>query len=771
MKKSIHSVIIIVIGLLFISSSLFVFNVPTTINDFFLPGSQPGQSGNLETPNKCDNCHGGYDKAVEPAFNWRGSMMAQAMRDPLYFASVAIANQDAPDSGDLCIRCHAPDGWLNGRSIPTDGSALNNNDFQGVQCDFCHKLVKPSSLGVNPFEGDLDYLRETYESDQEYLGKLTIIPPQSGNGMYVAHDANAKRGPFVDAQAKHKMNYSPFHSESDLCATCHDVSNPAFVKTTENADGTFNYEPNLFDTPSESFETYMMFPVERTYSEWKMSAFNSADGVSGTGLGGNKENVSSCQDCHMRDVSGYGANKRNIPFRHNLPLHDMTGGNTFVPLLVAQLYPDEVDQEALLEGIERAKFMLENAAIMEVIPDEVEGGYNGATVKITNNTGHKLPSGYPEGRRIWINIIAYDSNDNIVFESGHYDYEMAELTKENTKIYEAKLAMTEAVEKASGRSNDLIDGSSFHFVLNNKVIKDNRIPPRGFKNAMFIEIQSPPVGYSYSDGQYWDETAYNFNAVASKIVVKLFYQTTSKEYVTFLKEANFTTNDGEILYNLWANNGKSEPVVMEEISLGGSVSPPTGDVQLLVNDIQFSRVVSTRKGGKTQLTAIVSVEDENQNPVEGATVNGQFSGPTNSPVQGVTNEQGIVVFTTSTKKASSEWCLGISSVVKEGYQFSTNVQFCEQDQLSKIEQSNSNVTVFPNPANDVVRLKLDGIINEAIKIEVFNYSGVLMKTLNIIHSGGINENISLPVNELKPGIYFIRINHNQKTATRIVRIN
>ena len=57
--------------------------VPTTIDDFFLPGSQPNESGTFEGPDKCDNCHGDYDIPVEPAFNWRGSMMAQAARDPL----------------------------------------------------------------------------------------------------------------------------------------------------------------------------------------------------------------------------------------------------------------------------------------------------------------------------------------------------------------------------------------------------------------------------------------------------------------------------------------------------------------------------------------------------------------------------------------------------------------------------------------------------------------------------------------------------------------
>ena len=99
--------------------------VPTTINDFFLAGSQPGESGTITNPDQCYNCHQDSSKNVTLANEWRGSMMAQAARDPLFYAGMAIANQDAPESGDLCIRCHSPSGWLEGRSVPTDGSALN----------------------------------------------------------------------------------------------------------------------------------------------------------------------------------------------------------------------------------------------------------------------------------------------------------------------------------------------------------------------------------------------------------------------------------------------------------------------------------------------------------------------------------------------------------------------------------------------------------------------------------------------------------------------
>ena len=69
---------------------------PTDIQQ---PGTQPGEIVALEAPTKCDNCHGGYDLAVEPAHNWRGSMMAHASRDPIFWATVAVAESDLGGAG------------------------------------------------------------------------------------------------------------------------------------------------------------------------------------------------------------------------------------------------------------------------------------------------------------------------------------------------------------------------------------------------------------------------------------------------------------------------------------------------------------------------------------------------------------------------------------------------------------------------------------------------------------------------------------------------
>jgi hypothetical protein len=534
--------------------------VSTNLNDFFLPGSQPNQSGQLQTPAKCDNCHGGYDQAVEPAFNWRGSMMAQAARDALFYACLAIANQDAPDSGDLCIRCHSPAGWLEGRSVPTDGSALNQNDREGVQCDFCHKLVKPTPLGVNPYPTDTAYTSQTYPEDQSYLALLSPIPPASANGMYIADANNAKRGPFTDAAAKHQMFYSPFHQDAALCGTCHDVSNPVYQR---NSDDT--YSPNDFGQPAPSFDPYAMFPIERTYAEWKASAFATGGVDMGGRFGGNKLVVSTCQDCHMRDVTGVGCNKRGAPTRTDLPLHDLTGGNTFMPLLVAALYPGEVDMAALNAGVQRATEMLQKAASLEL-----SVANNVATVRVTNETGHKLPSGYPEGRRIWLNVQAFDGGGALIGEFGAYDPASAELETADTKVYEIKPGISSELAPVLG----LPAGASFHFVLNNQIYKDNRIPPRGFTNANFAAIQSAPVDYSYADEQFWDETQYDLPLGTETVVATLYYQTLSKEYVEFLRDENQTNDSGQTLYDLWAANGKSAPVVIAVATYPEPGPPP-----------------------------------------------------------------------------------------------------------------------------------------------------------------------------------------------------
>jgi hypothetical protein len=202
----------------------------------------------------------------------------------------------------------------------------------------------------------------------------------------------------------------------------------------------------------------------------------------------------------------------------------------------------------------------------------VDPGTKVADVTIVNETGHKLPSGYPEGRRIWVNLRAYDAGGNLIYESGAYDNDTAVLNHNDAKVYEIKPGISEEIAPVV----NLPAGPSFHFVLNNTVYSDNRIPPRGFTNAAFEAVQSPPVNYAYADGQYWDTSSYSLPGATASVEATLYYQTTSKEYIEFLLDENNTDHWGQTMYDLWAANGKSTPEPMTSATWG---MDPTQDTE------------------------------------------------------------------------------------------------------------------------------------------------------------------------------------------------
>jgi hypothetical protein len=515
--------------------------VPTTLRDFDMPGSQPFEGGPEPTPpSSCAQCHGNYDAAVEPYHNWRGSMMAQASRDPLFEANVVIANQDAPDSGDLCLRCHNSSGWLQGRSVPTDGSRMLATDKIGVSCDLCHRMVDPVyKLNISPAR------------DMQVLADLSFAGTQYGNGMFVLDPSGIQRGPFTDAAAPHQFVASPFHRSAAFCGTCHDVSNPAFTK---DANGI--YQPNPFNTTGGDISAHSAGPVERTFSEWSHSAYNTPTGVYQPEFAGNKPGgmVSTCQDCHMRDVSGKGCNVAGAPTREDLPLHDMTGGSTWVPNLIATLYPAEAG--ALQAGILRAKSMLANAADLAV---DIKNGK--LEVRVTNQTGHKLPTGYPEGRRIWVNVKFFSASNSLIGESGAYDSQTGVLTRDSeATVYEVHPGIGANISGVVGLPAE----PSLHFVLNNQIYEDNRIPPRGFTNEAYAAFGGAPVEHPYADGQHWDDSDYTIPAGTKRAEVRLFYQSTSREFVEFLRDENKTNTKGQEMYDLWNANGKCPPELMAQ---------------------------------------------------------------------------------------------------------------------------------------------------------------------------------------------------------------
>jgi hypothetical protein len=71
-----------------------------------------------------------------------------------------------------------------------------------------------------------------------------------------------------------------------------------------------------------------------------------------------------------------------------------------------------------LAGAERAKQQLLLAATIKNLSYDPATG--GLSFRIQNNTGHKLISGFPEGRRMFVNIKAY-AGGSLVYEVNPYD--------------------------------------------------------------------------------------------------------------------------------------------------------------------------------------------------------------------------------------------------------------------------------------------------------------------------------------------------------------
>jgi uncharacterized repeat protein (TIGR01451 family) len=529
----------------------------TTLADFFLPGTQPNAITPIPDSGSCDACH------TAPIFDaWRGSMMSQAGRDPLMWAALSLANNDAPGAGDYCLRCHTPKGWLEGRSAPAGGQALTSADLaEGVACAVCHRLVDPVA---NPAD-------ETASIDDGIRAALTSTVPANhpGSAMLIVDPQDRRRGPFT-LSPPHSAYKTAFLgqaanalTEARLCGSCHNVDNPALSWDA----GRGQFWPNAVDQAAPSFAAGQLFPIERTFDEWANSAY-AAGGVVAPQFAGSKADgiVRTCQDCHMRRLTGKAAEDNYNPVNRDcagngcLPEHGLAGGNTWTPQLLQDTrwrLHSAADAAYLNGTILRARDMLQKAATITVTLTEA-GPNKQAVVRVTNQTGHKLPTGYPEGRRLWLNLKAFDENGALVYESGAYNPATGVLTQDAAlKVYEAKQGLTPELAALTG----LPAGESFHFVLNNTIIKDNRIPPRGYTQAAFsaVGLRPEPNPAMYANGQYWDDTTYTLPGSTARVTATLYYQTASKEYIDFLR-ANGGV-DGFTLGALW-DSSKSPPQVM-----------------------------------------------------------------------------------------------------------------------------------------------------------------------------------------------------------------
>ena len=534
----------------------------TTAQDFILPGTQPG---GLETPlissASCGFCH-----VPEIVDDFAGSMMANAARDPLFRAALQVANQDADGSGELCLRCHTPNGWLEGRSTTTDGSALTRNDLQGVSCSFCHRLVAPVAL---PGEAPTDAAERAHAAATS--GGALI----AGSAAYVVDRQDIRRGPFPSENVTHGAAQSTLLRSAQLCETCHDIDNPTLSWNTTTQE----YALNPLNAPAPA--NARLFTVERTYSEWEWSAFNGDNGgvaeLSALYPGIKRATMTAdgpvtvCQDCHMPMIEAPLIDGGDV---RTVGRHQFAGGSAQWQKGIAAFWSEVpgdtlFDATPITNSVALGAEMLGRAATLELtVTNGITEGVSNLVVRIINNTGHKLPTGYAEGRRMWLEVRTYGAGDALLAASG-MPTPTGGITNPG-RIYEIRQGISASHAAALGRSD--LEGEGFHFILNNKVFKDNRIPPRGWEMAGYGARDMLPVGATYAEGQYWSTEVFVLPAGALRVEVRLLFQAASDEYLDFLaQEANTPVADGVVgapvnwgqtVADLRTQLGLDAPVVM-----------------------------------------------------------------------------------------------------------------------------------------------------------------------------------------------------------------
>jgi hypothetical protein len=402
--------------------------------------------------NGCAQCHLVPDGArplhdaagrnVSPSLLWRSSLMAMAARDPYYLAVVAEerARADDPDEVDaLCTRCHAPagseeradrGGHLSFDDLVAGSDAAATIGREGVTCTLCHQ-IQPAGLGEDrSFSGGfvVDYRRELFG---RYPNPVT-------SPMQLIVDFTPVAGSQI--------------AESALCGTCHTVIVPG---------------------PAGDV-------VEQaTYLEWRNSRF-AADGRS-------------CQSCHVPTVDEQGdsitvlavaGTPDTLGPRSPFGRHTFVGGNSYLLRLLADATEWSgagVSADELLASAERDDRHLGEAARLSL----VERDATGFAIRVTNLTGHKLPTGYPS-RKIWLHVRV-EAGGATVFESGgtlppddlsHLDIVTS---GDQVQVWEAKL-----VDGNGAITHRALDASRYG--------KDNRILPEGFAPSGVDRVRTLSAG-------------------------------------------------------------------------------------------------------------------------------------------------------------------------------------------------------------------------------------------------------------------------------------
>lgn len=411
----------------------------------------------------CAACHNNLTdeagKDVSIAKEWQAGIMAHAVDDPYYRATVSSEIITHPELQgvieDKCATCHMPMAHFatkaaggETRMFGAEGflsaeNSLHDLAMEGVSCTACHQLAPETYTQDDSTSGNMLFDTETLKGKRSLYGPYTVDETQ-------ANIMSAASG-FLPVLSDHL-------ADSQMCATCHTL-----------------YTNYLLEDGSLS-ET--LFPEQTPYLEWENSSF--ADNTS-------------CQDCHMPTAEGgvvlsiTGGEARSPFLRHSF-----AGANVYM-LRILQEMSKTTDISSTAEELETSiletmDMLQKQTADLSIDSVEIIDSSLAFEITIRTKVGHKFPSGYPS-RRAWLHVTVRDLSGAVIFESGavsasgeitdndndrdptifepHY---LEITTPDQVQIYESIL-----LDDGGAVTTGLLYAASY--------VKDNRLLPSGFDIA------------------------------------------------------------------------------------------------------------------------------------------------------------------------------------------------------------------------------------------------------------------------------------------------
>ena len=310
---------------------------------------------------------------------WKESKHFTTSHDPKYYYDWSVEQSKRPHSGtQFCSQCHNPIAYV------------TSSDISGYDTpeSFLMDEEVPNVLkeGVN-----CSFCHSMVQSSP------SVFSSDKSNGFpasaeyYLNPDSLIQYGSIESPieNSYHSSNYNPIYSTAESCLPCHNH----FIRGMQ---------------------------IETTFAEWNDNSFVAMTGAL------------PCQDCHMKSYTGKAAVGGPDRILHN---HNFVGVNIDLTKPLDQTALQYQDIENLLATSVDLYFGGESEGLY------IEDDTLYIPLTIDNLTAHNIPSGNGFVRDVWMELLVFNTNDQIIFSSGYIgsNSEELDLSDVNLWTFEVKL--------------------------------------------------------------------------------------------------------------------------------------------------------------------------------------------------------------------------------------------------------------------------------------------------------------------------------------------